>query len=52
MELLEEDVKSAMGPIFSLTAQLPDQDVSDYDQSYIGAARVLLLPFRPCDPSF
>ncbi len=48
-----EDVKSPMGPIFfTMTAQLPDQDVSDYDQSYIGDARVLLLPFQPCDPSF
>jgi hypothetical protein len=28
-----------MGPIFSMTAQLPDQDGSDYDQSYIGVAR-------------
>jgi len=52
LETLEEDLKSALGPIFSLTARLPDQDVSGYDQSYIGAARILFLPFRPCEPSF
>jgi hypothetical protein len=52
LETLQEDLKSALGPIFFPDCPIAHQDVSGYDQSYIGAARILFLPFRPCDPSF